>query len=136
MNYQDLMDERVDPQSELVNLLHYNGIKFQQESDGVRFVFADAGYKWETVCRYCGQRVLMYGIYPFFVAHEQQALVKLNDINARLVMGGMFLQDSNIVMRTCADVWDAYTAYETIARALEYNAAAVVTFWKTLVVCT
>lgn len=72
--------------------------------------------------------VLVYGIYPF----KAVADTSLSRINARLIRGAFFINDGALVMRTSADLFDAYAAYEAIARAIEYNAAAITAFWAEL----
>lgn len=127
-------DEQISPEDELINLLDYNGIHYSREPDGVRFVLTEGGYKWENICRFAQHTVLIYSIYPFEAADKAKALTLVNGVNAQLVRGGIFLHESAVVMRTSADLFDAYSAYESIARALEYNAGAVVTFWPVLAV--
>lgn len=65
-----LPDERVDPAAALLEALAYNGIPYRGEKDGVRFVFEDGSRRWETVCRYAPQTVMIYGVYPFPVADK------------------------------------------------------------------
>lgn len=54
------------------------GIPYRGEKDGVRFVFEDGSRRWETVCRYAPQTVMIYGVYPFPVADKGRALHQAN----------------------------------------------------------
>jgi hypothetical protein len=47
-------------------------------------------------------------------------------------MGAGFLTQGRIVLRTDAKLLDALTARETLARAVEYNAAVIMSFWDAL----
>lgn len=127
-----LIDENVDPEEELLRLFDHNGIHYRCEVDGIYAVFQHDGCKWEAVFRFVEHTVLVYGLYPFRVADETRVTNVINGINAKLTRGGMFLQEGNIVMRTSADLFDAYSAYEAIARAVEYNAGAMSAFFHTL----
>ena len=128
------LDEQLSPRDELINLLDYNGIHYHSDTDEIRFIFAASGYKWENICRFAQYTVLVYGIYPFKVTSKPAALELINGINAQLARGGFFLHESAVVLRTSADLFDAYSSYEAIARTLEYNAGAMVTFWNRLAV--
>ncbi len=131
-----LPDERVDPAAALLEALAYNGIPYRGEKDGVRFVLYDGGRKWETVCRYAPQTVVIYGVYPFPVADKGRALAQINEISATLTRGGFFLAGERIVLRVSADLFDAYSAQEAITRALEYSAGVMTHFWLAAEACT
>jgi hypothetical protein len=118
----------LSPEAELVGLLRYNGIQYVVRKGRYCFLFAQGQKQWETICQCARHMVLVYGQYPF-QADPQRAARALTEINAILVRGAMFLQGAAVVMRTGADLFDAYSAYETIARTLEYNANAVAAFW-------
>ncbi len=120
-----------DPKSELLALLEYNAMRYSLPGDGsVRALFAKAGCKWETVFRFARRTVLVYGVYPFKA--PAGVATALSRINAALVRGAFFCSEGVLVMRTSADLFDAYAAYEAIARAIEYNADAIVAFWAEL----
>lgn len=130
-----LPDERVDPAAALLEALAYNGIPYRGEKDGVRFVFEDGSRRWETVCRYAPQTVMIYGVYPFPVADKGRALAQINEISATLTRGGFFLAGDRIVLRVSADLFDAYSAQESITRALEYSAGVMKHFWTQMEAC-
>ena len=127
-----LIDHDVSPKDELTALLEYNGVEFDADDEGVRFVLEDEIYKWETACRYTRSAVLIYGFYPFETSGDEETLRLLNEINGELTRGSMFLGKRCVIMRTSADLYDAYGAYEAIARAIEYNAGAIVKFWQAI----
>lgn len=122
-----IIDE-LNPRDELVALLDFNAMRYREEPGGaIHALFAQEGYKWEVVFRFARRAVLVYGIYPFQAAEGVGAA--LGGINARLVHGAVFVHEGAVVMRTSAELFDAYSAYEAIALAIEYNAGAVVAFW-------
>ncbi|MDR0491503.1 MAG: hypothetical protein LBH28_09710 [Oscillospiraceae bacterium] len=127
-----LIDKQVSPKDELTFLLDRNGVEYSVDADGVRFILEDNVCKWETVCRYTRSAVLIYGLYPFETGDDEATLRLLNSINGDLASGSMFLSKGRVVMRTSADLYDSYGAYEAIARAIEYNAGAIVKFWQTI----
>ncbi len=117
-----------DPKSELIALLEHNAMRYSLHEDGsARVLFSKAGCKWETVFRFAKRAVLVYGVYPFKASDGIAA--SLSRLNAALVRGAFFVSDGALVLRTSADMFDAYSAYESIARAIEYNAGAMVAFW-------
>jgi hypothetical protein len=125
-----LIDEP-EPKSELIALLKHNAMRYSLHEDGsVRVLFSKAGCKWETIFRFAKRAVLVYGVYPFKASEEMAA--SLSRINTALVRGAFFISDSTLVLRTSAELFDAYAAYESIARAIEYNAGAMVVFWAEL----
>lgn len=129
------MNNQIPPLSaaeELRQLLDYNQIRYQVAGGSYYMRFADGARQWETVITCAENTVLLYGIFPFPLKKSPVLWELLNEINGALICGSVFLQDGAIILRTEADVLDIYTAYETIARALEYNAAAVSKFWAKL----
>lgn len=124
-----LPDERMDPAVALLQVLTHNGIPYRGEKDGLRFALSDTGRRWEIVCRYAPQTVVIYGIYPFPVDDRAKALEKLNKASASLTRGGIFLSDTHVVVRVSADLFDAYSAQESITRALEYSAGVMTHYW-------
>lgn len=127
--------EPVDAAEELEYLLRYNAFSFRR--DGTRFylVFSDKGCKWETLCVCQKQMVLIYGRYPFPVSESERVRTVCEAINRQIVMGSMFIHEGRVVFRTGADLFDAYSAYEHIGRALEYNAGVMVQFWRQMAAC-
>ncbi len=126
------VDECPDALRELMHVLNDNGIHYQVEKGGIRLAFSKGGRVWETVARSAPQTLLLYGLYPFEVETSGRLLSQLNEINEILVNGGLFVSSGRIVLRTGADLFDAYSAQESIMRALEYNAGAIVRFWHAL----
>ncbi len=125
-----LPDERLEPLRELTALLSYNGVKYREEESGVRFAFEEAGCRWEVACRFAPNAVMIYGVYPFLMRDEGEARRAMDRVNATLIRGSLFLMEGRPVLRTSADLIDAYSAYEAILRALEYNAGAMLRFWN------
>ena len=124
--------DTVSPQDELKALLDSNGVNHSDDAEGVRFILEEGAYKWETVCRYSRTAVLIYGIYPFETQQGGEIMESLNKINGKLIRGSMILSGGRVMMRTSADLYDVYGAYEAIARAIEYNAGAIVKFWQAI----
>ena len=127
-----LIDRDISPKDELIALLDHNGIEYILDDDSARFILEDDIFKWETVCRYTRSSVLVYGLYPFQTPGGDKELYLLNKINGELTRGSMLSCDGRVVMRTSADLYDTYGAYEAIARAIEYNAGAIVKFWQAI----
>jgi len=127
-----LIDSNISPKEELIALLDYNGFDYSAESPDIRFILEDGFYKWETVCCFTRTSVLIYGMYPFETDDCKSTLESINKVNNLLTRGSMILSEKRVIMRTSADLYDAYGAYETIARAIEYNAGAIVKFWQSL----
>ena len=59
----------------------------------------------------------------------------LTQVNAALTRGGLFLSGERIVLRVSADLFDAYSAQESITRALEYSAGVMKHFWTQMEAC-
>lgn len=128
--------DSVDALVELESLLEYNHIAYVKDSGEYRFIFADRGLKWETVCRPLQEgAVLIYGFYPFKLTSCPAVQQFCESVNSRVRYGAMMFQDDQLVFRTCADLFDIYSSYETIARALEYNADVIVRFWVRAASC-
>lgn len=128
--------DQADAAQELEDLLNYNGFAFQREGSKFRMVFADRGFKWETVCVCLEQTVLIYGYYPFPAADREKARCLCEEVNRQALFGSMLLLGKRLAFRTGADLFDAYSAYEHIGRALEYNAGIMVRFWNRAASCT
>jgi len=127
-----LINKNLSAEEELLNLLLYNGIQFRGQDGEYRFVFSENGKKWRTICKCGGSTVMIYGLYPFEVEESLSAAHTVSEINAKLAHGCLFVRDGKAAIRTSAGLFDAYCAYEMIARALEYNANAVMSFWDKL----
>jgi len=127
-----IINKVISPKDELISLFEFSAINYRCEENGIRLSLADKRYKWETLCRFTQSTVLIYGMYPFKASEREKILNQLNKINRQLITGTMFLENETVVMRTSADLFDAYNTHETIARALEYNAGAITKLWRTL----
>jgi hypothetical protein len=113
-------------------LLGNSGVNYRRTENGeIRFLLLDSGRRWETVCRIQASTALFYGVYPFgFEEADRGGVVVLSDeINGKLVRGAVFFREGKVIVRTSAELFDTYTAYETAVRALEYNAGVVTAFW-------
>lgn len=118
--------------AELAALLERSGVEFRREGERFRFLFTSRGCKWQTVCRCQDSLVLVYGIHPAQVTHLAKGVALCSQLNQRLVQGSFFLQDAHFVFRTSAELTERFEAQSRIARALEYNAAALSTYWERL----
>ena len=127
--------DRADAVEEMESLLRYNGFDFQKDGERFRLVFSDRGCKWETICACLDHAVLIYGYYPFLIADRKRAAALCESVNRQVLFGSMLALEERVAFRTGADLFDAYSAYEHIGRALEYNAAVVVRFWNELASC-
>ena len=79
--------------------------------------------------------VVIYGRYPFSVRDTDAALRLCADVGRQAVMGAMFPDGETLVFRTGAVLFDSYSAYEQLGRALEYNAGIIVRFWAAAALC-
>ena len=125
-------EEPINGGAVLEELLLRSGVDYRREGETFQFLLTSRGCKWQTVCRGQGPLVLIYGIYPAQIADMAGALALCSRLNAQVVRGGFFVQDSRLVFRTSADMISLCDARETIARAIEYNAAAMSHFWTQL----
>ena len=130
-----LIGDKADPAAELVHLLEYNGFAYRRDGDRFRVVFTDRGCKWETVCICREQSVLFYGLYPFPLRDAAKARELCGLVNSQVLFGALFPSGERLVFRTCADLFDLYSAYESLGRALEYNASVMVRFWRQMSAC-
>ena len=126
-----VIGEQADPVKELKRLLDYNEFIYDQDGESFTLVFSDRGYKWETCFECLDDAVIIFGIYPFEVSDMTKASVFCGEVNAQSLFGAMLLDTEmqRIIYRTCADMFDAYSAYEQIGRMLEYNADIITHFW-------
>jgi hypothetical protein len=79
--------------------------------------------------------VLVFSLYPFYVKPSEMVRKFCNYVNTQVRYGSMFYENGRLVFRTGADLFDIYSAYETIARALEYNAGVIARFWVRASAC-
>ena len=127
--------DAADPREELLQFLRERRVPFLKERDEVRFSLCQGAFQWETVCRFAQRTVLIYGVYPFLVSNRLKGLEVANTANEQLQQGSLFLSDGRPVLRVSAPLIDVYTAQETLANALEYNASAVCYFWEKMRAC-
>lgn len=112
------------------SMLADSGIDRRRAENGeLYFRLTDRGCRWETRCRVIKSTVLFYGVYPFRDLDRSRALGLCGEINRDLTQGAVFWTDGRAIVRTGAELFDAYAAYEAAARALEYNAGVITAFW-------
>ena len=128
------LDDNISARDEVRALLEYNDVKYTANENGFHFIFAEGMRKWETTIKCKDNTAVIYGILPFAPGNKDKAVFAANDINSELTMGAVFVSDRAIVVRTGAELFDIYSAYEAIAIALEYNAGVVTEFWRRLVI--
>lgn len=121
---------------EVEALLRHNGFAFQRTDNRFRTVFSDSGFKWETVFVCQDETVLLYGRYPFPIIDGERARQFCESVNRQTLFGCMLLLEERLVFRTGADLFDLYSAYEQLGRALEYNAGVIVHFRRQAFACT
>lgn len=125
-------DAPPDGGTELAALLERSGVEYRREGERFSFLFASGGCRWQTVCDCRDALVLVYGIHPVSVNAPRQAAELCSELNARVVRGSFFLREGRIVFRTGAELVEHIDAQERVARAIEYNAAAIARFWERL----
>jgi len=124
------LDGPADAEKELLQLLEFNDIKAQKEGKNLRFILSSKGVKWETLCCPTDDgAVLIYGIYPFKVTDKEKALDFCQCVNKEARYGSMIYDDCRLAFRIGSDLFDIYSAYETLGRALEYSAGIMTRFW-------
>ena len=121
-----------DGSTELAALLERSGVDFRREGDRFRFRFTSRGCKWQVICRGQRGRVLAYSIYPARVTAPEKAALLCARLNQRLTEGSFFVQEERIVFRTGCTLIEPLDAQERVARALEYSAAVMASFWERL----
>ena len=121
-----------DGAAELAALLERSGVDFRRDGRRFSFLFASGGCRWQTVCDCREDLVLVYGVHPAAAADTRRALELCSSLNSRVVRGSFFLQEGHIVFRTSTRLVEHIDAQERVARALEYNAAAMTRFWERL----
>ena len=125
-------DAPPDGAEELEALLERSGVDFLREGARFRFRFASRGCAWQTVCDCREDLVLVYGLHPAQVEAPEAALELCSQLNSRLTEGSFFLREGRLILRTSARLTERFEAGEQIARALEYNAAALSAYWERL----
>ena len=124
------LDGPADAKAELEQMMEFNGIASKQEGQDYRFLLSSKGLKWETLCRPTGDgAVLIYGIYPFRVTDGKKAEAFCRRVNEAARYGAMLYRDEMLTFRIGADLFDVFSAYETLGRALEYSAGIMTRFW-------
>ena len=119
-----------DGSAELAALLERSGVDFRREGDRFRFLFTSRGCRWQVICHGQAGRALIYSVHPARVADPERAAVLCSEWNRQLVQGSFFVQEGRFILRTGCELIEALDAGERIARALEYNAAAMTAFWE------
>lgn len=119
-----------DAEKELKYLLGYNGYSFAGENGHYSLKFRDDGNIWTTEFEILEEKILIWGIYPFECRNQERGLEFCNASNLQTVMGAFSLYKAHLTYRTTADLFDAYSSYECLARALEYNANVIIHFWS------
>ncbi len=122
----------VDGAGVLEQLLEGSGVAFLREGGRFRFRFSSQGRRWQMVCDCAGERVLLYSIFPLPYGDRTAALEGCDAVNRQTVLGGCFLAEDHLVFRTGVELFEHFTAPEALARAVEYNAAVMLTLWGTL----
>ena len=134
MNEKFWIGEAPDPVTEVRSLLRYNDFLYEEENGTFTLRFSDREMQWKTVITTAEHCVLIYGIYPFPAAGGEPLLRFLSEVNRQAVSGAMITKEENgvtwLMFRTGSDLFDIYSAYETIGRDLEYNAAIITAFWN------
>ena len=119
-----------DAKAELIQMLELNGIAAVQEGNNFRFLLGSKGVKWETICCPTGDgAVLIYGVYPFHARDGSRAEAFCRRVNEAARYGAMLYRDETLMFRIGADLFDVYSAYETLGRAQEYSAGIMARYW-------
>ena len=119
-----------DPRQQLLQLLDRVGIPYVEAGGEIRFALCDGGCRWQVICRFASEMVLIYSVYPFVVRDRLRALQAANEVGAQLLQGGLFLADERLVLRVSAVLADIYLAQQALVRALEYSASVMRYFWE------
>lgn len=126
------LDEGVSARDEVAHLLSYNGIPHEASAEQFRFVLTEGPCKWEVLVQCRDDWAVFYSLLPFRLSASPALSRLLDECNASLTQGAVFLKDGRAVIRTGARLFDLYAAYETLALALEYNAGVVTQLWNRL----
>lgn len=129
------LDPPVDAAQELRHLLSHSGFNFREEDGRFWLVFSERGCKWQTECVCRETAVLFYSSFPFVIKEEGLFDRLCQSVDRQVVFGSLFRVGERAVFRTAADLPDAFSAYEQLARMLEYNAGVVVRFWDEVAAC-
>ncbi len=129
MSRGDAWDEASTKEA-LLAVLRYNEIPHEEGGEGIHFAFYEGGCTWTVICRFTPGTIVIYAVYPF--AFGDDGMHRVNAINERLVDGCVFVTNSTVILRSSVTLFDAYSAHEQITTALECNASAVKSYWKSL----
>ena len=121
-----------DAAEELAALLERSGVEYLRDGEIFRFRFASRGCAWQTVCRCRGELVLVYGVHPARVVQPETALALCAQLNSQVIQGAFFLWEERLVFRTSAQLSERFQAQAQLCAALEYNAAALSSYWERL----
>ena len=119
-----------DAEKELKYLLSYNSFDHQGEMGHYSLKFRDGDRIWTNEFEVMKEKILIWGVYPFECMDIQKGMEFCNTSNLQTVMGAFFIYKAHLTYRTSADLFDAYSSYECLARALEYNANVIIHFWS------
>lgn len=119
-----------DAEKELKYLLNYNSYEYKGERGHYSLKFRDEGRVWTSEFEVLEEKILIWGIYPFEISDMQKGMQFCNSSNLQTVMGAFMIHKAHLAYRTSADLFDAFSSYECLARALEYNANVIIHFWS------
>ena len=119
-----------DADKELKYLFEYNSYTYMGENGHYSLQFRDRGHVWTTEFEVINDRVMIWGIYPFRCMDQNYGNEFCNSVNLQSVMGAFVLYKAHLTYRTSADLFDAFSSTESLARAIEYNASVMVHFWN------
>ena len=122
--------EENDAEKELKYLLQYNSYEFDGNNGHYSLRFRDDDKVWTTEFEVIEEKILIWGIYPFEMRDLKKGMDFCNSSNLQTVMGAFSVYKAHLTYRTSADLFDAYSSYECLARALEYNANVIIHFWS------
>ena len=111
-------------------LLNYNSYDYEGDSGHYSLRFRDRGKIWTSEFEVIEEKILIWGIYPFECIDPEKGMDFCNSSNLQTVMGAFSVYKAHLTYRTSADLFDAYSSYECLARALEYNANVIIHFWS------
>ena len=125
-----------DTAAEIRNLLEFNGMDYAENDGCFRLIFCSQGRKWRTAIAAQENFAIVCGEYPFSPAEFTKGFALCSRINSEIVTGCAFVSGQSLIFKTTADIFDGYYAYEAIARALEYNAGAMLHYWADAYECS
>lgn len=122
--------QKPEPEKVIEQLLEYNALKYSKDPKGYTITFMDGIMTWNVRISVDQGIVMILGSYPFPVRDIREAMDLAERINHRVLSGAMFMDFDRLVFRTSADLFDAFSAVETLGRALEYNTGIITHFWN------